>query len=119
MSRNFETQGYQCFGVKQIIFIFADKGNGGTRFGQCSAVPTGGPRGLVPPLTTACAPSSRTILNTFLEHHVTTRKQTITEKGIITFKLNSRLKLFPSLRNFWPPTVVHKCGAIIRLINTP
>ena len=65
------------------------------------------------------APSFRFTQNTFLEHHVTTRQQVIMEKRI-TFKDNSSLKFFfHSLRNCWPPTAVHKCDAIIRLINTP
>ena len=42
------------------------------------------------PLTTACAPSFRFTQNTFLEHQVTTKQQATMEKGIITFKHNSR-----------------------------
>ena len=48
-----------------------------------SAVVTGGPGGRAPPV--------RFTQNTFLEHHATTRQQTIMEKGI-TFKHNSCLK---------------------------
>ena len=33
VSQNFGTQGRQWYGAKWIIFIFANKGNGGTRFG--------------------------------------------------------------------------------------
>ena len=36
------------------------------------------------------------------------------EKGIITFKRNSRLTFIDSLRNCWHSTAVHKCDAIIR-----
>ena len=32
MTRNFETQGCQWYGVKQINSIFADKGNSAARF---------------------------------------------------------------------------------------
>ena len=32
MSRNFETQGCQWYGVNEIKYIFANKGNSGTRF---------------------------------------------------------------------------------------
>ena len=39
-----------------------------------------GPRGAVPPLTSACAPPFRFTQNTFLEHHVATRQQAIMEK---------------------------------------
>ena len=46
------------------------------------------------------------------------RRQTIIEKRIMTFKHNSRLKFFDSLRNCWQPTAVHKCDAIICLINS-
>ena len=60
------------------------------------------------------------VQNTFLKHHVRTRQQTMIEKRTITFKRNSRLSFFDSLRNCWPPTAaVHKCDAIICLINTP
>ena len=68
---------------------------------QCSrsavAVPSlrGGAKEAVPPLTTACAPPVRFTQNTFSEHHVTARQQAIIEKGIITFKHNSRLKFSP------------------------
>ena len=41
------------------------------------------------------------------------------EKGIFTFKHNSRLGFFYALRNCWQPTAVHKCDAIIRLIKMP
>ena len=59
------------------------------------------------------------ILNTFSEHHVTTRQQAIMEKGIVTFKLTILICNFlDSFRNCWPPTAVQKCDAIIRLINT-
>ena len=60
--------------------------------------------------------------NTFLEHQVTTRQQTIMEKGIITFKHNnySRLKFSQdSLLNCWQSTAMHKCDAIIRIIDMP
>ena len=52
-------------------------------FSNCvhSAVATGGPRGPCPP---ACFPHL-SLLNTFLEHHVTTRQPTMMEKGIVTF----------------------------------
>ena len=45
-----------------------------------------GGRGAVPPLTTACAPPFWFTQNTFFEHHVTMRQQTIMGKRIITFK---------------------------------
>ena len=83
-----------------------------------SAVSTEG-EGTVPlPLTTAYAPSFWFTQNKFLEYHVTTRQETIMEKGIITFKHNFRLTFFDSLQNCWQPTDVHKREAIIRLINT-
>ena len=41
------------------------------------------------------------------------------EKGIIIFKHDSRFKFLECLQNWWPPTAVHKCEPIIRLINTP
>ena len=41
------------------------------------------------------------------------------EKGIITFKYNSRLTFSRSLQNCWPPTAVQKCDTIIRIIDTP
>ena len=44
------------------------------------------------PLTTFCVLRILVYSEYFLEHHVT-RQQTITEKGIITFKDNSRVKL--------------------------
>ena len=34
ISRNFETQDCQCYGVKRIKINFPDKGNSGTRFGE-------------------------------------------------------------------------------------
>ena len=37
---------------------------------------------------------------------------------VITFEHNSRLKFSPLLAKLWPPTAVHKCDTIIRLINT-
>ena len=52
----------------------------------------GGASSAVSPLTTTCAPPFRFTQNAFLEHHVTTRQQTMMEKGIITFKHDSRLK---------------------------
>ena len=58
---------------------------------QDSAVATGGQGSRAPPLTTACAPLFRSTQNTFLEHHVTTRQQTMMEKGIIMFKNNFRI----------------------------
>ena len=42
------------------------------------------------PFTTACSPPFQFIQNTFLKHHGTTRQQAIAEKGVITFKHNSR-----------------------------
>ena len=62
------------------------------KFGHPSAVATGGPKGGACPLMTACAPPFRFTQNTFLEHLI--RQQTIMEQGIITFKVNSRLKYF-------------------------
>ena len=47
-----------------------------------SAVVTGGPGG-VPPLTTSCASHFGLLRIRFLEHLVTTRQQTIMEKGIL------------------------------------
>ena len=38
------------------------------------------------PLTAACAPDFVSLKILFLEHHETTRQQTMMEKGIITFK---------------------------------
>ena len=56
-----------------------------------------GCQGAVSSLATACDPPFRFTQNTFLEHHVTTRQQTIMEKGIINlFKRNSRLKFSPN-----------------------
>ena len=40
------------------------------------------------PLATACAPLIQFTQNSYSEHHVTTRQQTIMEKGITTFKHN-------------------------------
>ena len=55
-----------------------------------------GARGAVPPLTTACAPPPfRFTQNMFLERQLTIRQQAVMEKGIITFKHNSRLKFSP------------------------
>ena len=64
-----------------------------------SAVATGGGQGgVVLLLTTACAPSLRPHFDLlkllFLEHHATTRQQTMMEKGRITFKHNSPFKFF-------------------------
>ena len=58
-------------------------------FRQCGRY--GGPGGPCPP-NDCVYPPFRFPPNTFLEHHVTTRQQAIMEKGIITFKDNSRLK---------------------------
>ena len=52
-----------------------------------SVVATGG----LCPLTYACAPHFSLLKRLFLEHHATTRQQTVMEKGIITFKHNSSL----------------------------
>ena len=59
----------------------------------------GGPRGPCP-LTAACASPFQITQNTFLsnlvptrQHLVPTRQQTKMEKGIITLKHNSRLKV--------------------------
>ena len=41
------------------------------------------------------------------------------ENGIIIFKHNSRLKFSQLFAKCWPPTALHKCDPIIRLINTP
>ena len=41
------------------------------------------------------------------------------EKEMIICKHNFRLKFSRSLQNFWPPTALHKCDPLIRLINTP
>ena len=41
------------------------------------------------------------------------------EKGIITFKRNTRLTFHHYLRNRWPPTAARKCDAVIRLIKMP
>ena len=77
----------------------------------------GGQRGRAP-LTTACAPPFRFTQNTFLEHHVAIRQQAIMEKEIITFKLYSRLKFSRFFTKLLATVRVHKCDAIIRLINT-
>ena len=88
---------------------------------RSSAIVTGEPKGAVPPLTTACAPPFRFTQNRFLEHHVTTRQQTIMEKGLMTFEHISRLKL----SRFFAKLLATKCctymwrNKIIRLINTP
>ena len=76
-------------------------------------------QGRRPPLTTACASPVWFIQNAVLEHRVTTRQQAIMEKGIIIFKHDSRLKFSRCLQNCWPPTALHKCDPITRLINTP
>ena len=55
------------------------------------AVATVGPEA-PSPLTTSCAPPFRFTQNDCLEHLVTTRQQAIIEKGIISFKHDSRLK---------------------------
>ena len=41
------------------------------------------------PLAAACAPHFSLLKILFLEHHATTRQQTMMEKGIITFEHNS------------------------------
>ena len=61
---------------------------------QGSAVVTGGQGGCAPP-NDCLSPPFWFTQNTFLEHHVTTRSQAMMEKGIITFKDNSRLKFSP------------------------
>ena len=43
-----------------------------------------GGKGAVPPLTAACASPVWFTLILFLEHHVTTRQQTMIEEGLIT-----------------------------------
>ena len=48
-----------------------------------------GSHGVVPPNDCLCPPF-RSTLNTFLEHHVATRQQTIMKKEIMTFKHKSR-----------------------------
>ena len=50
----------------------------------------GGAGGHAPFNDWLCSPPIWFIQNTFLEHHVTTRHQAIMEKGIITFKRDSR-----------------------------
>ena len=52
----------------------------------------GGARGSMPPKR-LFVPPFRFTQNIILEHHVTTRQQATMEKGIITFKNNSRLKI--------------------------
>ena len=78
-------------------------------------------RFLVPPLTISCAPPFRFTQNTFLEHHVTTRQHTITEKGSITVKETTRLKFSRFFAKFLATNccTVHRWDAIISLINTP
>ena len=84
----------------------------------------GGARGAVPPpkgLLVPPSPPFRFTQNAFLEHHVTSRQQSIIKKGTIVFKHNFRLKfsrLFAKLLATNCLTYC-KCGPIIRLINTP
>ena len=54
-----------------------------------------------------------------LKHHVTTRQQTMMEKGIITFKHNYLSMLFRFFAKLQAPTAVHLSEAIFRLIDTP
>ena len=65
------------------------------------AVPSiGGGRGACPPFTASCSPQFGLFKILFLEHQVTTRQQTMMEKGIITFKHNSPWtfsRFFPKL----------------------
>ena len=53
-----------------------------------------GARGAGSSTSNCLCPPFQFTQNTFLEHHVTTRQQAKIEKGIITFKDNSRLKFF-------------------------
>ena len=76
----------------------------------------GGPGGAVPTLMTTCAPHFWFTLNTSLEHHATARQLAITEKGIITFKLNSCLKFSRFFAKLLA-TKWHKCDAIIVLLT--
>ena len=71
------------------------------------------------PLTTACVPPFWFTQNTFLEHHVTTRQQTIMEKGSIKFKHYSRLKFSRLFAKLLATTALHKYDPIIHLITTP
>ena len=75
----------------------------------------------MPSLTTVCVLPFRLTQDTFLKHHVTTRQQAIMEKGIKTVKDNSCLKFFSVLCEIagHQVTAVHKCDAIIPLINMP
>ena len=60
---------------------------------QCRRHGEGGAAGGPCLLTTACAPPVWFTQHTCLEHHVTTRQQAIMEKGMITFKHDSHLKV--------------------------
>ena len=60
--------------------------------GQCQRY--GGARGAVPPITAGCASPFWFTQILFLEHHVTTRQQTMIEKGLITSNIVLLRRLF-------------------------
>ena len=70
-------------------------------------------RVLVPP------PPFRFTQNMFFGTSRMIRQQAVTEKRIITFKHNSRLKFFRFFAKLLPLTAVRKCDAIIRLFSKP
>ena len=73
---------------------------------QCRRTGRRGSKGVMPLLTTACAPLYFDLLKIpLMEHHVTARQQTIMmmEKGRITFKQISPSTFLDSLRNSWQP----------------
>ena len=80
--------------------------------------PRGGQEGRAP-LMTACALRFLLTQVQFLEHHVTVRQQTMMEKEIITFKHKlfsfNVLSILCEIDDNQLP--VHKCDAVIRLIN--
>ena len=88
-----------CLGLHRVTFA----NSADTAEGLTMPLLRGARRGRAPShLKAACAPHFSLLKILFLEHHVTTKQQTIMEKGIIlTFKHNSRLTFQGSLRNCW------------------
>ena len=71
-------------------------------------------------LTATYAPPHFSLLKIlFLEHHATTRQQTMMEKGIITLNIILLGRFLNSLRNCWQPNAVRKSGAIFLFMYTP
>ena len=115
----FDSKLFSCVQKPTIYFWYVD--DTFAIFEQVgSAVATVGPGGSCPPLTAAHAPHFGLLKILFLKHHVMMTIDNMMEKEIIiTFKHNFRLTFLDSVQNCWQPIVVHKCGAIIRLISTP